>query len=406
MGSEFIIKDYRNDRIATIAKHLLDIGIEVDYVSAVSAQEDRLEEILRQAIARSTLIFAIGGILSGEYDVIKKLLTRILKKRLVLNYRILDTIKEQYARQGDVMPRTAEKLALVPSEAEVIENEAGTMPGFLFTKENTHVALLPGNAPEISVMLQKHIIPRLDIKTFRIGMVKTFIIKTCGIPASTVKEQLKQIEREHLRQVLNYITDGEETSIIVTLRGDRPQEIEGELENIEQQIRTTLGNIVYGTGSQTLEEVVGSLLVKQKKTAALAESCTGGLISHKLTNIPGSSEYFDRGVVSYSNEAKMTLLDVSPNLIEKYGAVSAETAVAMAEGVRWLARTSFGLAVTGIAGPSGGTPTKPVGLVYIALASDQAHTQWKKFNFSGDRLSIKNRTAQAALNMLRLVIDD
>jgi len=162
-----------------------------------------------------------------------------------------------------------------------------------------------------------------------------------------------------------------------------------------------LGNYLYGTGSQSLEEVVGKLLMQQNATLALAESCTGGLIAHKLTNVPGSSQYFERGVVSYSNEAKISLLDVSPNILEEHGAVSAETAISMAEGIRWIAQTSYGLAVTGIAGPSGGTPTKPVGLVYIALAVNGAETQWKKYQFSGDRISVKTSTAQTALNMLR-----
>ncbi len=401
VGSEFIIQDYHGSGIATISKHLLETGIEVDYVSSVSAQEMRLEEILRQAIDRSSLIFVLGGVLSGEYDVAKKLLTRVLKKRLVLNYKILDAIKEEYRTRGEIMPRSEEKQALVPTEAEILPNETGGSPGFLFSKDETHVILLPDQAREIAEILQQHILPRLDPKTFRFGAVGGVIIKTCGLELSKIKEHLRSIEREG-RSSLTYVTEGEEVSIIVTVKGDLQQDVHNRRLSIESQIRKKLGDYVYGTGSQQLEEVIGQLLVERKRTLALAESCTGGLIAHKLTNIPGSSEYFERGVVTYSNEAKISLLDVSPNIIEKHGAVSAETAVAMADGIRWIAQTSYGVAVTGIAGPTGGTPEKPVGLVYIALASEQTETQWKRCQFSGERLSVKTRAAHTALNMLRL----
>lgn len=402
VGSEFIIQNYRNSGIATIANQLLEAGIEVDYVSSVSAQESRLEEILRQAIERSRLIFVIGGVVSGEYDISKKLLTRVLKKRLVLSYKILDKIKQEFRARDEIMPRAAEKQALVPTDAEILENEQGNMPGFLFFKDHLHVVLLPENPQEIDFMLKQHILPRLDPKTFRFGSVSGFIVKTCGLAPSRLKDYLKGFDRESRDQTVSYVADGEETSIIVTVKGDLPGDVGNRVKAAEKQLHKRLGKYVYGTGSQTLEEVVGRLLIDLKQTLALAESCTGGLISSKLTDIPGSSEYFERGVVTYSNEAKISLLDVSPNTIDRHGAVSSETAVAMAEGIRWIAQTSYGLAVTGIAGPSGGTPSKPTGLVYIALASDGAETQWKKCQFSGDRLTIKTRAAQTALDMLRL----
>ncbi|MBD3305850.1 nicotinamide-nucleotide amidohydrolase family protein [candidate division KSB3 bacterium] len=401
VGSEFIIQDYRNTEIATIAYRLLEIGIEVDHVSSVSDQESRLEEILRQAIKRSTLIFVLSNVNSGEYDTTKKLLTRILKKRLVLNYRILDGIRNQYELQGDTMPRTAEKLALVPNDAEILESETGTVPGFLFSLDTTHVILLPDNTADIDTMLKTYVLPRLDPKTFHSGAVKGCIIKACGLATATVKEWLKGIRRDNWRQTITYAADGEETSIIVTVRGTMQRDVELKLETLSAQIRKKLGNYVYGSGSQTLEGVLGACLKDRNDTLAVAESCTGGLIAHKLTNVPGSSAYFDRGVVCYSNDAKMSLLDVSPNIIEEHGAVSAETAIAMAEGVRWISQTSYGLAVTGIAGPSGGTPEKPVGLVYIALASASQKTQCHRKYFSGNRGEIKARTAQSALDMLR-----
>lgn len=401
VGSEYILQRYQNSSVATIANCLLEMGIEADYVSSVVGDELRLEDVLRQAIERSTLVFVVGGVSSGEYDMTKKLLTRVLKKRLVLNYRILDKIKEQYKNQGEEMPRHADKRALVPTDAEILDNALGTFPGFLFSQEHVNVVLLPGNPHELEAMLHTHILSRLDSKTFRLGTVGAVMLKTCGMPTSTIKDLLKSLERAYRYHRISYVTDCEETSVIVTVRGEAQSYVESKLESLESQIRKKLGETIYGKGSQTLEEVVGSLLASKKQTVALAESCTGGMIASKLTNVPGSSDYFERGVVSYSNEAKISLLDVAPKIIEKHGAVSAETAIAMAEGVRWLAQTTYGLSVTGIAGPGGGTADKPVGLVYIALASEQGETQWQRCQFSGDRYIVRTRTAQTALNMLR-----
>lgn len=401
VGSSYILQHAHNNSVATIANHLLELGIEVDFVSSVIGQETRLEAVLRQAIDRSTLIFVIGGVSTGEYDVTKKLLTRVLQKRLVLNYRVLDRIKAQFQAQGETMPRAAEKRALVPTDAEILENESGTVPGFLFSYEKRHVILLPGIIAELEAMLTNDVLPRLDPKTFHRDSVGIRMVKTCGVSPIKLKTWLKHIDRENRYQTLNYVTDGEETTIIITVRNDIQHDVEKKLASIETQIIKKLGDYVYGTGSQTLEAVVGGLLAERGQTLAVAESCSGGMISARLTDIPGSSAYFERGVVSYSNEAKISLLDVSPNVIEAHGAVSAETAVAMAEGVRWLAQTTFGLAVTGIAGPGGGTDEKPVGLVYIALADEQAETQWRRCQFSGNRLMVRIKTVQTALDMLR-----
>lgn len=400
VGNDYILQRYQNSSVATIVNRLLEAGIEVDYVSAVTGQETRLEEVLRHGIERSTLLFVVGGMSSGEYDLIKKLLTRVLKKQLVLNYRILDGIKAQYQNRGEEMPRTLEKRALVPTDAEILPNDIGMFPGFLFAQDQTHVVVLPGQAHELDAMLRTHILPRLDAKTFRLERVGAVVLKTCGLAPEAIQDALKSLERSS-NYTFNYVTDHEETSVIVAVRAEAQGTVNTKLDSIEAQIRKKLGSSVYGKGSQTLEEVVGTLLTEKKQTVALAESCTGGLIATKLTNIPGSSAYFERGVVSYSNAAKTSLLDVSPNIIEKHGAVSAETAVAMAEGVRWLAQTTYGLSVTGIAGPDGGTPEKPVGLVYIALSAEKGETQWHRYRFSGDRLAIRTRTAQTALHLLR-----
>lgn len=401
VGSEYIVQRDTANSTAVIAARLLENGVDVDYVSAVVGQEERLEAVLRQAIERSTLIFVVGGVSSGDYDITKKLLTRVLKKRLVLNYRVLDAIKAQYAEQGEAMPRHAEKRALVPTDADILTNDIGTVSGFLFTRDHAHVVLLPGNMHELDVMMQQHIVPRLDAKTFRVASGGACVLKTCGIPVERLKDALRTLERAYRQYKITYVTDCEETMIVVTMRGEGPGFVDFKRDDVESKIRKKLGAAVYGTGTQSLEEVVGALLRNRQHSVALAESCTGGMIAERLTDIPGSSAYFERGVVSYSNAAKMALLDVPPAMLEKHGAVSAETAVAMAEGVRWIAQATYGLSVTGIAGPDGGTREKPVGLVYIALASEQQQTHWHRYNFEGDRRMIRTRAAQTALNLLR-----
>lgn len=401
IGSEYILQQEQTSGVTTVARRLFEMGVKVDYASAVIGQEAKLEEVLRQSIERAALIFVVSGVSADEYDLAKKLLTRVLKKRLILNYKMLDKIKAHFARQGEEMPRSAEKQALVPNDAEILENDVGASPGFLFTQGDAHVILLPGPPHELEPMLRTHILPRLEAKTFRQETAGTVVFQTCGLALPTLKEWLKSIERQNWHHALNYVTDGEETTIIVTVKEDLQADVQATLAAMEVQIRKKLGHYLYGKGGQTLEQVVGGLLTEKKQTVAVAESCTGGLIASKLTDIPGSSQYFERGVVSYSNAAKISLLDVSPDIIAQHGAVSAETALAMAEGVKWLAQTSFGLAVTGIAGPDGGTAQKPVGLVYIALAAAQTETQWRRYQFAGDRRMIRNRAAQTALDLLR-----
>ena len=386
---------------AVIARGLLQAGVEVDYTTFVGNQEDYLEEALRQALVRSNLIFVLSGSGSARYDYIKKVLSRVLNKRLVLDYKVLDKIKERFHKRGEAMPRAEEKQALVLSETEILENRLGLSPGFLFKQDEVVVIALPGDPGEIKAIWAEEISPRLDLEAFKKRPSRILTLKTCGLAESTLDDWLRNLVRNQGNYTLNLIPYGEEIEILVEVRGESLEEVEALQKDLEYKLRRKLGGYLYGVDDQTLEGAVGALLTMHRKTLAVAESCTGGLVCHKLTNVGGSSQYFDRGVVSYSNEAKISLLDVSLEVIREKGPVSAEAAVAMAEGVRWISQTSLGLAITGIAGPEGGTPEKPVGLVYVALAAEGKETRFERFYFHGDRSSIKLRAAQMALDMVR-----
>lgn len=217
------------------------------------------------------------------------------------------------------------------------------------------------------------------------------------------EERVKDLMLNQSNPTLAPYAKESEVHLRITAKGKKEQEVDNLIGQMEKKIRERVEDFIYGVDEETLEEIVAQLLTKRNLTLALAESCTGGLVSHRLTNIPGISQYLDRGVVSYSNQAKMGVLGVKKETLEQYGAVSSATAVEMAQGVRRISGTGLGLSITGIAGPAGESIDKPVGLVFIALA-DEKETKWQQYNFTGDRIIIKNRTAQSALNMLRVYL--
>lgn len=401
VSQDLISGQASNPGIGVIARELLQAGVEVDYATLVGSREENLEEALRQALLRSSLIFILGGLGSNRYDITKKILSRVLNKRLVLDYKILDKIKERFQRRGEVMPRTEEKQALILAETEVLENPIGIAPGFLFMQDGIIIVALPGDLAEIKAFWSREVLPRLNLEGLKKEPSGTLIFKTCGLAESTLDDWLRSIVRSQEDLNISLIPYGEEIEILIGLKGESPEELDGLRQEIEHKIKRKLGSYLYGAGEQTLEEVVGSLLLTHQKTLAVAESCTGGLLCHLITNVGGSSQYFERGIISYSNEAKISLLDVSLQIIREKGPVSAEAAVAMAEGARWISQASLGLATTGIAGPTGGTLEKPVGLVYIALAAEGRETKFERFYFQGDRGSIKLRAAQRGLDMVR-----
>jgi nicotinamide-nucleotide amidase len=288
---------------------------------------------------------------------------------------------------------------MVIDGAEVLSNPNGSAPGLFIQQDGCAVALMPGPPREMKPMFEHHVLPRIQ----NLGggtRFATRVLRVAGIGESAVDEKIAPIYTKYQNPQTTILFNSSEIEIHLRAHGRTEADAEALLDDLSLKLEKELGNSAFSFRGETMEEVVGRRLSVTGFTLAVAESCTGGLIAQRLTSVPGSSKYFIEGCVTYSNESKIRLLGVDKQLIKEFGAVSQQVARDMARGIRHIAKTDFGLAVTGIAGPGGGTEEKPVGLVYIALADD-AHTEHKKLMIPGDRELVRWRASQAALDMLR-----
>jgi nicotinamide-nucleotide amidase len=291
--------------------------------------------------------------------------------------------------------------AKVPKIAEVIRNSYGTAPGMWIEQNGKIYVVMPGVPYEMEGMMQSYVIPKLKEK---IGEDQNIILRkmilTTGIPESTLYERFGNLDDLLQGGKLAFLPNQYGVKLRISVEGTDEKELKNKMMEIEQRIRTKAGRFIYGVGEDQLEAVVGRLLLEREFKIATAESCTGGLVGNMLTNVSGSSKYFERGVICYSNAAKVEILKVNEDTLMEHGAVSMEVAMQMAEGIKSTSGADIGLATTGIMGPTGATSEKPVGLVYIGYCDDKVCTA-KKFQFGEDRLLNKQRTAQAALDFVR-----
>jgi len=297
------------------------------------------------------------------------------------------------------MPERNSRQAMVIDGSEVLDNPNGSAPGLFIEHGGTAVALLPGPPREMRPMFENFVLPRLSEKSGNLRVVRR-VLRVAGFGESAVDEMIAPIYLQYENPRTTILFNRTEIEVQLTAHGRTDQEAEILLDRLTGQLEERLGPAIFSFAGESMEEVVGLKLAVGRYSLAVAESCTGGLIAQRLTEIPGASKYFVEGIVAYANEAKMRTLGVEPVLLLEHGAVSAPVAEAMAEGVRKRAGADFGLSVTGIAGPDGGSEEKPVGLVYIALADD-AHTEHRRLMLPGDRNLIRWRASQAALDLLR-----
>ncbi|MDH4161186.1 MAG: competence/damage-inducible protein A [Nitrospirota bacterium] len=398
-GSELLTGRTVDTNSLFLADGLLDLGIETAFKSVVGDDEKDMEEVFRRALDRAEVIVITGGLGPTEDDITRKVLARMLKKRLVLNEKALKAIKDVFAARNREYPASNDRQALIPSGGRVLANPVGIAPGFFLIEEGRFIAVLPGVPQEMRTMFSESLRHELAAHCRSEVFIHRKVLHTWGIAESKVNEQLEDILKKGKPVMgLTARETGVDISILAK-EGSRDRALTL-ADRTETEVRKRLGDAVYGMDSQAMEEVVGALLRHRKLTLSAAESCTGGLISSRITNTPGSSDYFERAVVTYSNASKTELLGVPAELIAAHGAVSREVAAAMATGIRERAKTSLGIAITGIAGPGGGTAEKPVGLVYLALATAEGVSVEER-RFLGDRDQIRQRTAQAALDMVR-----
>jgi nicotinamide-nucleotide amidase len=380
-----------------LAGQLFDLGIDVVAVLAVGDDPERLAWAWRSALARADLVVSTGGIGPTADDLTTETVAAVLGVPLVEHGESADRIRRFFAARGVTMPENNLKQALVPAGATIVPNPLGTAPGYRATHEGRHLVVLPGVPREMKPMVEDTVLPWLrGERGDAVYVGRTF--QTFGVSESGLDELVRGVV-DPAEGRLSFRASFPEVSLRVVVHG-RPAEAEARLAAIVPRIRERLGPFVYGEGAVTMEEVVGRALRERRLTLALAESCTGGLIAHRVTNVPGSSEYFLGGIGAYANRTKAALLGVSPATLARHGAVSEETAREMAAGARGALGADVALATTGIAGPGGGTPEKPVGLVCFALASADGTTS-STHQLWGTRDWVKLLASQVGLDMVR-----
>jgi nicotinamide-nucleotide amidase len=400
IGNEILSGQTVDTNAAYLCNELLSISIPVVSYYAVPDDMDSIVRSLKLASSDADFVLITGGLGPTDDDLTRQALSKFLGTKLQLQNKLLKKIQNFSARRGLQMPANNKIQAYIPAGAKAIDNSLGTAPGILAKIEGKMFFAMPGVPAEMKKMFEDSILPQLE-KLTPDQAVAIRKLKCFGTGESNIAESIGNLSQRRRNPLINFTVKCGVITLHIIATAKNKKKAQQMAEKDEKLLRGILGELVYGTDEQTLAEVVGRELAQQKKTIAVAESCTGGTLAGLLTDIPGASRYFTHGWITYSNDAKINELGVPANLIKKYGAVSENVAVAMAQGARKRARTDFAIAATGIAGPTGGSKQKPVGLVYISIDSDQG-CDTKRFLFPHDRSFIRLRAAQTALNMLRL----
>jgi nicotinamide-nucleotide amidase len=399
IGSEMLTPFRLDTNSLWLTERLNAMGIEVKLKTVVGDDEARLEETVRDALRRSQVVIATGGLGPTEDDITRKIFARVLGRQLTLDETILEKIRARFARRGVPMPEINARQAMVIEGAQVLPNDNGTAPGMLVNDGDSIAVLLPGPPREMKPMFDTSVAPVLKERAGELLIVRR-CLSIFGLTESRTDELAAPIYTQYQNPTTTILFKDGQIELHLTAQAARETETTALLDELTGRLEGVLGEYVFSQRQEKLEQVVGELLRKRNATLATAESCTGGLLAGRITEMAGSSEYFQEGVVTYSNEAKTRLLGVPASMIEKHGAVSEQVAEAMAKGVRALANATFGIGITGVAGPGGGSEEKPVGLVYIGLA-DIDDVTVRKFIFPGDRQFIRTLSVNAALDMLR-----
>lgn len=403
VGTELLMGQIANTNAQYISNRLPEAGVGVYYHSVVGDNPNRLKECLKLALGRADVVIMTGGLGPTQDDLTKETVAEIMGRKLVLHEESLNKIKSFFERINRPMASNNTKQAYLPENSIIIINNNGTAPGCIIEEGTKVVIMLPGPPSEMKPMFEDTVMPYFKAKLSY--KIESRFLRIFGIGESSLEERLlDMIENQTNPTIAPYAKDGEVT-LRITAKCDKKDNADELIMPVIDEIKKRIEDFLYSIEGKDLDQLVGELLIEKNTTISLAESCTGGLISSNLTSIPGISKVFNRGIVSYSNEAKMENLGVSPDTLMKYGAVSRQTAEEMALGIRRLSNTDIGLAVTGIAGPDGGTAEKPVGLVYVALA-DRNNVYCKELKLWGNRNRIRNVTSLYAFDMVRRWISE
>ena len=408
IGTELLIGGRSDSNSLFLADELGKLGIAVRFKSVVGDERQDIVTAIHTAVTRSQVIVMTGGLGPTVDDCTREAVAYATGHRLGRRKDALEGMMARLAQWGRT-PSTAQlRQAMIPSGATVLQNPVGSAPGFCLTWKKALVISLPGVPREMEEMMRQEVLPLLRAASESSGRLpRTPIVRlvfhTFGLAEADVDAKLKGLIPKGVPVDLGLLASPMGVLVSLTMKGNQsvPERNRDLLQKLANDVRSRLSDWLFAEGRDTMEEAVGRELTKRGLMLAVAESCTGGLIGHRLTQVAGSSAYVDRGAVCYSNRAKTEMLGVPAELIAQRGAVSKEVAAAMARGIRERANVSVGLSVTGIAGPGGGTETKPVGLVYIGLDDGTGRPTAQEFRFHGDRNVIKQRSSQAALDLLR-----
>ena len=399
IGSELLTPFRVDTNSLYLTSELNQLGIRVMRKSVIGDDRQDLRDAFGESLSRSEVVITSGGLGPTEDDLTREAIAEVLRRRLILDESILSGIKERFQRFKRPMPEINARQAMVPEGAEPLRNKRGTAPGLFISVDSKFVFLLPGPPSELKPMFEEEVKPRL----MRLGLplrLHTRDLRVTGLPESEVDQRVAPIYAKYPGTETTILAAPREIQLHPRIWSNDTKAAETILDDMVESFSLALGQNLYSTSGESLESVLARTLYTHRATIAVAESCTGGLLAARLTNIPGSSAFFRGGVVCYSNDLKTAWADVPENVIATKGAVSAEVAILLAQGIRKETGATMGVGVTGIAGPGGGSPEKPVGLVHIAVA-DERNAIEHHFNFPGDRDLGRAQATLAALDMAR-----
>ena len=400
IGTELLLGHVINTNAAFLSEKLAEAGVDVYRHTTVGDNPARLTAAIMRALGRSDIVITSGGLGPTVDDITIETLARLIGRKLVLNKTVLKDVKDYFKSKKVPFPKECVRQAYIPDGVKWVRNRVGTAPGFIAEYFSKRIVCLPGPPREIVPMFERDILP--IIKKMSGGLIiRSRTIKTTGLAESQVDGKVRDLLNLKPPTTVGIYAKLGQVDLKVMAKAKTSHEAERNIAKIERKIRSRLKEYIFGYDSDTLESAVVDALIKKGLTIATAESCTGGLLSNRITNINGSSKVFKAGIIVYANEAKESFLGVSSKTLKLHGAVSAPVAIEMARAIKHYSCVDIGIAITGIAGPTGGTKKKPVGLVYIALVADKKCAT-KEMRFRGSREDVKFQASQAALNLIRL----
>jgi len=399
IGTEILKGSIVNTNSYYLAGRLYAAGFNVSGIRVISDVQATIIDTLKECFDQADIVISTGGLGPTRDDVTKSAACQFFNRQLVFDQKIYDKLEKFFLRAGyKSFPQLSRNQALVPEGAHVMPNLRGTAPGLLIEQDAKLLFLLPGVPTEMKALFDDHVLPFL-LGRFRQGAPESALVRTVGLGESVIAERIEEGLSEEEISLLNYYPHGGFVDIVIAETGTGGKVDAPTVDRIAGHVAGVLSGNVYTRDERSLLQVIAGMLTDGGEKLAVAESCTGGLLAKKITALPGASDWFTAGVVSYSNQSKTRLLDVPEVLITSHGAVSREAAESMARGAEKNCQADYALAITGIAGPSGGSEEKPVGTVYIALAS-AGSTEVSRFNFNGDREQIRHRSVVKACEIL------